>query len=65
MYHVEITLYYKNKACNFFLAEYDPGQQIVLGGPASQPLPMLPTHVDVLAAFPTWQNQAALFVPER
>ncbi len=43
---------------------YDRGQQIILGGSSSSPA-INPTHADVMAAFPTWQGQVALFVPQR
>ncbi len=42
---------------------YDPGQQMVFGSD-SQPQ-LLPTHADVLAAFPAWEDHTSLFVPEK
>ena len=44
--------------------DYDAGQQIALGGEGTVPR-VLPTFADVLAAFPTWQGQVALFVPNK
>ena len=51
------NLYFHN--CS---VDYDLGQQIALGTSATVPT-IVPTYADCLAAFPTWQGQVALFVP--
>ncbi len=55
-----------NKVDVHVAVDYDMGQQIALGGDATSTTPVvLPTYADVLAAFPTWQGQVALFVPNK